>query len=801
MKSSSLRTLEYDGLLSIVGRYLTSTLGRERHPLLEPQSDPTSLRKQIRLTSELKQFLLEGHRFDFSELNQITEILGQLSIQASVLEPQQIVEIEKLIVAVNRARVTLKRIEALFPSLGLLAEGLSDLRALEKLLKGKILPTGEMADDASPGLDSIRKSIRKVNEKIQHTLSRLIKKESKHDPVQDEVIAIRNDRFVIPVRVEQRKQVPGVFHGTSSSGATVYIEPFAVVDLNNDLAGLHEAEMKEVQRILAELSDRLRVSLPELRRSTETIVELDTTQAKARFSIEFSCCEPELNMEGTLTLEKTRHPLLEDTLRRQGKAVVPVSVVLNRGRSLLVISGPNTGGKTVALKTIGMAALMAQSGMHVPAERATLPVFDQVLADIGDRQSIEESLSTFASHVTNIRNIAREVTASSLVLIDEIGTGTDPAEGEALGIATTDFFLRSGAFTVITTHYSGLKIYASQAEGAVNASVEFDEQTLRPTFRLIGGVAGASSGIEIAARLGLQEEIVSQARSHLSEAHISMLEFLKELKREKEGYEAEQQRFHSEVDTTRREREKLKQEFAAQCDVKAAEMERRFSAFVGQLEGRVRKFLEGIRDTASRQRAKQEVDNEFRRLKERHSSQLQAILSDQLPAAAGPEEGDFSHHIFRVGETVRLRSVDKDALLHRIDANGTAEVLVGNFKMKVLLTDCLPRAAHMEPPKVLSRADRVKGDPNLKVDAAPAETTELNLIGYNAEEAIATVDKFLDQAFLADAAKVRIIHGTGMGVLKRSLGEFFSKHPQVEKYYSAPPDQGGNGVTIVELKL
>jgi DNA mismatch repair protein MutS2 len=803
MNSSSLRTLEYDGLLSIVGRYLTSALGRERHPLLEPQSDPASLRKQIHLTSELKQFLLEGHRFDFSELSQITEILGQLSIQASVLEPQQIVEMEKLIVAVNRARATLKRIEEPFPSLGRLAEGLADLRALEKLLKGKILPTGELADDASPGLDSIRKSIRKVNEKIQHTLSRLIKKESKHDPVQDEVIAIRNDRFVIPVRVEQRKQVPGVFHGTSSSGATVYIEPFAVVDLNNDLAGLHEAEMKEVQRILAELSDRLRVSLPELRRSTETIVELDTTQAKARFSIEFSCCEPELNTEGTLTLEKMRHPLLEDTLRRQGKAVVPVSVVLNRGRSLLVISGPNTGGKTVALKTIGMAALMAQSGMHIPAERAMLPVFDQVLADIGDRQSIEESLSTFASHVTNIRNIAGEVTASSLVLIDEIGTGTDPAEGEALGIATADFFLRSGAFTVITTHYSGLKIYASQAEGAVNASVEFDEQTLRPTFRLIGGVAGASSGIEIAARLGLQEEIISQARSHLSEAHISMLEFLKELKREKERYEAEQQRFHGEVDATRREREKLKQEFAAQWDVKAAEMERRFSAFVGQLEERIRKFLEGIRDTASRQRAKQEVDNEFRRLKERHSAQLQAILSDQLPAtaAAGPEEGDFSDHIFRVGETVRLRSVDKDALLHRIDANGTAEVLVGNFKMKVLLTDCRPRAAHMEHPKVLGRADRVKGDPNLKVDAAPAETTELNLIGYNAEEAIATVDKFLDQAFLADAAKVRIIHGTGMGILKRALGEFFSKHPQVEKYYSAPPDQGGNGVTIVELKL
>lgn len=806
MNFSSLRTLEYDGLLAIVARYLTSTLGRERCPLFTPQSECGVLRREIRLTSELKQFLLEGNRFDFSELHQITEILGQLSIEASVLEPQQIVELEKLIVAANRTRSTAGKVQEVYPSLSRVGERGADMRSLEKLLKGKILPTGELADDASPALDSIRKSIRKVNEKVQHTLLKMIQKESRNAPVQEEVITIRNDRFVIPVRIEQRKQMPGVFHGTSSSGATVFIEPFAVVDLNNELASLREAETREVQRILSLLSDQLRAALPGLKTAADTIADLDIAQAKARFAIEFQCCEPELNTEGTLTLENARHPLLEDTLRRQNKAVVPISADLNRGRNLLVISGPNTGGKTIALKTVGIAALMAQSGMHVAAERAVLPVFDPILADIGDRQSIQESLSTFASHVTNIRAMADAVTPSALVLIDEIGTGTDPVEGEALGVATAEYFRKSGAFVIITTHFSGLKIYASQTEGAVNASVEFDEHTLRPTYRLIGGVAGASSGIEIAARLGLQPQIIEDARGHLSESQISMMEFLNQLKAEKERFENEQRHLQEEVEETRREREKLKEEFTARWEMKAAELERQFAALASQFQARAQAVLGEIQDASARTRAKQQLDQQFKRLKERQASHIKAALSDVHPAAADvTEEQKFAHYIFRVGETVRLQSLNKEALLHRIDSGGTAEVLVGSFKMKVLLSDCRPvqqgagQSAAADPKSRPPR--RVQGDPRLKVEAQPAASRELNLIGYKVEEAISSADKFLDQAFLAEAPKVRIIHGTGMGILKRSLSEMFSTHPQVQRFYPAPLDQGGNGVTIVELKI
>jgi len=803
MKSSSLRALEYDSLLTIVSRYLTSTLARERHPLLQPQTDLEALRREIRLTSELSQFLSEGNRFDFGELKQISEILAQLSIEGTVLEPQQIVEMERLIVASNRTRMTLANFLEIFPSLGRLAGGLADLRSLEKALKGKILPTGELADDASPALDSIRKSIQKVNEKIQHALTRLVQRESRHATVQDEVITIRNERFVIPVRVEQRKQVPGVFHGTSSSGATVYIEPFAVVDLNNDLAALREAEIREVQRILAALSDQLRASSGALQKCAETIADLDTAQAKAKFSIAFDCCAPELSTEGTLTLEAVRHPLLEDTLRRQDKKVVPISIDLNGGRNLLVISGPNTGGKTVGLKTIGMAALMAQSGMHVAAERATLPVFRAVLADIGDLQSIEDSLSTFASHITNIRSIAEQVTAADLVLIDEIGTGTDPVEGEALATAMAEYFRRSGALTIITTHFSAMKIYASQTEGAVNASVEFDEETLRPTFRLIGGIAGASSGIDIAARLGLPEEIVSEARSHLSDAHTSMIEFLNQLRAEKERYEIEHRRLQAEVDDTRRERAQLKEDFAAQWKIRVTETERRFASFLSQLESRAQKTLDAIQESSVRIRAKREMDQEFKRLKERQATQLKSVLSEPGPAAtdAVSERMDSPPHAFRVGERIRVRSLNQDALLHRIDPHGQAEVLIGSFKLKVPLSDCLAFEPPSNSPGTKTFSEQVKGDPTLTVEAQPAATSELNLIGCTVEEALSSADKFLDQAFLADTPRVRIIHGSGLGILRRSLAEMFSKHPQVERFYPAPREQGGNGVTIVELKV
>ncbi len=801
MNFTSLRTLEYEGMLAILARYLTSTLADERRPLLQPQFDLSTLRPEIRLVSELKKRTREGSRFNFSELKPLSEITAQLAIQGSVLEPLQIVELEKLIVAGERTRSLAPRLEEVYPSIAQALKSLPELRPLEKLLKGKILPTGELSDDASPTLDSIRKSIQKVNEKIQRLLMKMVQKDMRSGSLQDDVITIRNERFVIPVRVEQRKQVPGVFHGSSSSGATVFIEPLPVVDLNNELASLREAEQQEIRRILAWLSDQLRSSLPALESAAQILIDLDVAQAKALFSIDFDCCEPELNTEGTLTLEQARHPLLEDTLRRQSKSVVPISVDLNRGRNLLVISGPNTGGKTVALKTVGMAALMAQSGMHVAAQRAVLPIFNPFLADIGDLQSIQDSLSTFASHVTNIRTMAHEVRPSALVLIDEIGTGTDPVEGEALGIATADFFRKAGAFTIVTTHFTGLKIYASQTEGAVNASVEFDERTLQPTFRLIGGVAGASSGIEIASRLGLQEQIVEEARSRLSGTHLSMMEFLTQLKVEKTQLEDEQERLHDELEAAQREREKLSDNFTRQWKQKVEELDRRFVSSFRELESRALKAVDAIVETAKRTRAKAELQGEFRRMKERHIIEVKELSAGSPSTPVTDETPDFSPHVFRVGETVRLRQFNKEALLHKIDPNGAAEVLVGNFKMKVLLSDCEPCALKAPAPSKDTRAERARRDPHLKIDAEAAATSELNLIGFTVEEALESADKFLDQAFLADAPRVRIIHGTGMGVLKRSLSEMFAKHPQVERFYPAPREQGGNGVTIVELKL
>jgi DNA mismatch repair protein MutS2 len=413
-------------------------------------------------------------------------------------------------------------------------------------------------------------------------------------------------------------------------------------------------------------------------------------------------------------------------------------------------------------------------------------------------------LSTFASHITNIRSMAGAVEATDLVLIDEIGTGTDPVEGEALAKAMAEYFLKSGAFTIITTHFSGLKIYASQVEGAVNASVEFDEATLRPTYRLIGGVAGASSGIEIAARLGLQQEIVAQARGHLSEAQTSMIEFLNQLKKEKEQYEIGQEQLRVEVENVRQERVKQREEFARQRDARAAGMDRRFATFLTQLEARAQKSLDAIQESTARIRAKREMEHEFKRLKDRAAAQMKAVLSEvgNTPTELFTEEDeDNSSHVFRVGERVNVRPFNKEALIHRIAPDGAAEVLVGSFKMKVALSDCRPVGLPSDIPKVNPLADLAKGDSRLKIEARPAATSELNLIGCSVEEALGSADKFLDQAFLADVPRVRIIHGSGMGVLRRSLAEMFSKHPQVERFYLAPREQGGNGVTIVELKV
>ncbi|MDD5542725.1 MAG: endonuclease MutS2 [Acidobacteriia bacterium] len=802
MNPSSLHTLEYHELLAVLSRYLTSGLARERSPLLQVQPQMADLRRELRCTTELKQLLSEGHRFNFSELSSISEIFSHLAIQGSVLEPLEILEMEKLLQAFRRTRASGRAVQEKYPGIGRMAEQLPELQMLEKQLKGKVLPTGELANEASPALDSIRKSIRRVNEKIQHTLSKLVQKGSGSPAVQDEFVTLRNDRFVIPVRVEQRKNIPGVFHGSSSSGATVYVEPLSVVELNNDLASRREAERKEVQRILASLSDQLRAVLPEMQAGADVLVELDITQAKADFSRDFNCCEPELNTEGTLGLDQARHPLLEDTLRRRGKTTVPVSIDLNRGRNLLVISGPNTGGKTVALKTVGLLALMAQSGMHIPAERATLPLFNNILADIGDRQSIQESLSTFASHVTNLCAMAAEVSSSDLVLIDEIGTGTDPAEGEALAVSTADFFRKSGAFTVITTHFSGLKIYASQTEGAVNSSMEFDEKTLKPTFRLIGGVAGASSGIEIAARLGLPHEITAEARRRLSAGHSSMIDFLNQLREEKKQYESGQVQLREEIDRSRADRQNAQLDFSRRWEQKARELESRFESFLGQVELHAKNVVEKIGDEKSRAQARREMDQEIKRLKERHRTQLKALVSETVPPAeeASVEE-DSSNHVFRVGEKVFVRSFRKEGLLHKIDPAGTADVLIGSFKAKVPLAECRPLKPTASAAAPSSRAERSKADPHVIVETTAAESTEINLVGYTAEEALHTADKFLDQAFLANAPKVRIIHGSGMGVLRRSLADLFSKHPQVQKFYPAPPDQGGNGVTIVELKL
>ncbi|MGH8245675.1 MAG: endonuclease MutS2, partial [Gammaproteobacteria bacterium] len=468
--------------------------------------------------------------FGLSGLADPEAALTQLQIQGVSLDPQQILALERLISVGMGLRLSLGDVKtrASFPELHALASQLPDLRRLLGSMRGKILPTGEIADSASLELRRIRRELGAGRGRIQRALESVLREQAR--AVQEDIITVRNGRFVIPVRTEARRQVSGVMHGLSSSGQTIYLEPLAVIDQNNELVRLREEEEIEIARILLEISESLRASLPELRDVSEALAEIDFAQAKARLSRDFQCARPQIQEEPRLQLLDARHLLLQDALRQAAGTVIPVSLELDPAHQVMVISGPNAGGKTVVLKTVGLITLMAQMGLHVPARAAVLPVFDQVFADIGDQQSISANLSTFTAHMRNISEMTQRIAPPALILIDEVGTGTDPHEGAALAIAIVDYFRRLGATTIATTHYNELKMWTSEQEDVLNASVEFDEQTLRPTYRLLVGIAGASAGLEIARRMDLPPEILDAAIGLVDPAQVQASEYLKQLK-------------------------------------------------------------------------------------------------------------------------------------------------------------------------------------------------------------------------------------------------------------------------------
>ncbi|HEV7798380.1 MAG TPA: Smr/MutS family protein, partial [Pyrinomonadaceae bacterium] len=679
-----------------------------------------------------------------------------------------------------------------------------------------------------------------LRSRITRTLESLMRKSG--EAIQDELVTIRNDRFVIPVKSDHRARVNGVAHGYSSSGATAFIEPLETIDANNELQALHEAEAREIYKILSGLTQEVREQLPALELAAAAVAELDFINAKAVFQQKFNCVIPEINSGSAggspaknLVLEfiEARHPLLEENLRALGGSVVPVSFSLDQQNNTMVISGANAGGKTVVLKTAGLLALMALSGVSVPARAARIPFYASVLADIGDHQSLAANLSTFTSHVANISRMIELCKAPALVLLDEVGTGTDPEEGSALGVAVVDHFRKAcGAQVMATTHYSGLKMYAANEAGVLNASVEFDEKTLQPTYRLIVGVAGSSSGLEIARRFGIPGPVIGTALESVKDSSRQASEYLRRIKREAE--EAESLRGALEE-----ERAAVAEKFAS-LDKNAERQERERQALfqksldtvIRDFEKRSRELVATIQDRSERLKVDRESQRRVAELKREAQRATSAggkrettsnapastsgrgvrVMRDGLVVKkekefeeGSSEEEEYSAAEGReiaVGDTVKLRSFGSIGIVNSLKGD-EAEVRVKSLRFREKLEN-LERVELTSPTK--SKTEKfasLRASHGTEVQLKPVQgngRSELNVIGQTTDEAVDAVDKFLDEASLASLSQVRIVHGHGTGALRRAIAELLKDHPHVARFNAAPPDQGGSGATLVELR-
>ena len=637
--------LEWDRFLDLLAGYAQSATGRQWLLELAPSTDLDWIRREHTLVAEMRLLLRAGARPSLGSLFDPSESLAKSRIEGVALEADEIRKVVNLGEDISGWVTVLSAppndLTDALPQLRAMAVDLLTLplQPLVESLRSRILPDGSLADDASPELRRIRREMERQQRAIEESLRSALRRFSEGGSTQDDVITIRGERFVIPVKAEWKRRVQGVVHGASSSGQTVYVEPLETIELNNDLVRLLEEEQSEIHRIFAAMTRQIAQYAPVILKGAEVLAEVDTLQARARFALEFNCIEPQFSdtAEPELTLKLARHPLLEKRLRSQGGRVVPISLSLASDARQLIISGPNTGGKTVALKTAGLLAIMAQSGVAVPVEEAVLPVFDAILADIGDAQSIEQNLSTFSAHIVNLNRIAACADSASLVLLDELGSATDPEEGAALAVAIAEHFLRSGAWTIISTHHTSLKVYAENTPGVINAAVGFDERTLAPTYELRQGVPGASAGINIAARLGLARSMIDSARARLSTQTQDIGRFLDSLHEQLRAVTAERERIRQLESELKRERARLEVEGMKEQRAKVRELEQKLESLLKDFEYQARETVRAIDDRAAQQKLSKDAERRMARLRREFSEGFNASV---VAHHTGADKGD-----------------------------------------------------------------------------------------------------------------------------------------------------------------
>ena len=790
MNNKSLSTLEYNKIISRLVSFACSDGAKQVLHKLEPMTDIDKINTALDYTNDALTRVYQKGSVDFSRIKDIRGSIARLKVGSS-LNALELLNISMLLECAARIKGYYEqRADSIQP----LIDMLDPVTLLNNAIKKCIISEDEISDDASANLRSIRRQKNIAADRIHTELNKILNSPSTRTYLQDYVITTRQGRFCLPVKAEYKSLMPGMVHDQSSTGSTVFIEPAAVVKLNNDIRELELKEQAEIEVILADLSAKAAEHTDSLLSDYEILTNLDCIFAKALLSRHFNCSRPVMNNKGIVNIKKGRHPLIEP------HTVVPIDIYLGTDFNLLIITGPNTGGKTVSLKTVGLLTLMAQAGLNIPAlEHSDIAVFDNIFADIGDEQSIEQSLSTFSSHMTNTVDILKKADSNSLILFDEIGAGTDPTEGAALAIAILDSLHRRNITTMATTHYSEIKMYALTTDGVENACCEFDVQSLRPTYRLLIGVPGKSNAFAISKKLGLSDNIINDASRRLNSEDIKFEDLVTDL---------EQSRV-----TIEREREELN-EYKAQI----AQLKSELTKKTERLDERTDNIIRKANEEAARilKDAKEYADKTINAMNkhgmtvkelEKHRSAIREKMNKRQEKLKIEPANNISEHKahdiseFKVGMHVKVLTMNVIGTVSQIHKNkNQVTVLVGSLSTKMDIKNLAILKGYKDPAETSSKPKGAGGSGKIKMSKSSSVSSEINLLGYTVDEAIAVLDKYLDDAYIARIPQVRIVHGKGTGALRSGITSYLHGVPYIKEFRLGQIGEGAEGVTIVTFK-
>lgn len=793
MNQKALETLEYKKIIAQLKREMESAASAKLADELTPLTSEKIIKEELRSTTEAVDLIVRkgplptGGLYDIREALLLAKKGGSLTMR-QLLEVQNVLGISSEVVAFmhDDALPELKYI-------GEMVDLIVEFTALEKEISRCILTEDEMADNASPKLKDIRRNIHQQNQAIKNKLSRIITSSSNKTYLQDTIVTMRDGRYVIPVKQEYRSFFPGMVHDQSKGGATLFIEPQGVVELNNKLRELEVEEQLEIARILAELSSRVAEHYREIRSNLELLTKLDFIMAKGKLSCKMHASEPKIDADGELRLISARHPLIEY------KKAVPVDIRIGGDYRTLIITGPNTGGKTVSLKTAGLLVIMAQSGLHIPASHAsTLPIFGEVFADIGDEQSIEQSLSTFSSHMKNIVSIIDKASYDSLVLVDELGAGTDPTEGAALAIAILERFYDSGALTMATTHYNELKKYALATSGVENAAMEFDVETLTPTYRLLIGVPGKSNAFEISKKLGLSESVIERASEHIKHGDMefeNVISSIEDDKRKAAADRLDAESMRAEIEERLKKLEEKEQAISEKRADIIAEAKREARELLRETKSAVKDVQKDLR-RLQKSGAHTNLNTGALEKSRRKINEAEDLVSEKVVKQVNSEP--VSADTLKIGDRVKLLTIGQNGtILSLPDEKGNLMINIGALKVKARLQD-LMLINEGKDRKPQAKSSSKYG--SLLRSKSSSVSASINVMGKNLEDALADVEKYLDDVYMAGLDMVSIIHGRGGGILKDGIRQMLKRKKYVDSYGAASYNDGGEGVTVVRMK-